>query len=251
MTSQARIKIEDLSKRYKGSDEDSLKQVSFVINEGEKFGILGPNGAGKTTLISILCGIITSSSGSVNYYEQGEKVDLKMFRKKTGFVPQEYAFYPELSPNQNLEYFGALYNLSKKEINERSEKLLLLLGLSNVSDKKIHTFSGGMKRRINLAIGIVHKPTILFLDEPTVGVDVQSKNAIIEFLNEINEEGTTIVYTSHHMSEAEDFCNYIALLDHGKLIANNSLTNILKEHKSSNLKSLFIKLTGEEYRDNV
>ncbi len=251
MTYQACIQINNLTKRYRTSKEDSLKQVSLTINAGEKFGILGPNGAGKTTLISILCGIIQSTGGSVKYFEQGNKVNLKTFRKKIGFVPQEYAFYQELTPNQNLEYFGALYNLSKKEINSRTEKLLSLLGLSKVSDKKLQTFSGGMKRRINLAIGIIHKPTILFLDEPTVGVDVQSKNAIIGFLNELNKEGTTIIYTSHLMSEAEEFCNYIALLDHGKLIACDSLTNLLNLHKSSSLKSLFINLTGEDYRDNV
>jgi len=249
--STARIKIENLSKRYSGSNDDSLKQVNLTINEGDKFGILGPNGAGKTTLISVLCGIIESSDGLIKYYDHGNEIDLKTFRKKTGFVPQEYAFYQELSPIQNLEYFGALYNMSKSEIRQRSKQLLALLGLSKVSDKKIHTFSGGMKRRINLAIGIIHRPSILFLDEPTVGVDVQSKNAIIEFLNELNKEGTTIVYTSHHMSEAEDFCNYIALLDHGKIVASDSLINVLKENESTSLKSLFIKLTGEEYRDNV
>ncbi|MCK4361161.1 MAG: ABC transporter ATP-binding protein [Bacteroidales bacterium] len=251
MTSQVCIQINNLTKRYFASKEESLKQVSITINSGEKFGILGPNGAGKTTLISIICGIIQSTGGSIKYFEQGNEVNLKTFRKKTGFVPQEYAFYEELTPNQNLEYFGALYNLSKKEINSRTKKLLFLLGLSKVSDKKLQTFSGGMKRRINLAIGIIHKPTILFLDEPTVGVDVQSKNAIIGFLNELNKEGTTIIYTSHHMSEAEEFCNYIALLDNGKLIACDSLTNLLNLHESSSLKSLFINLTGEDYRDNV
>ncbi len=251
MTSKVCIEINNLTKRYKSSEEDSLKNINLTIHSGDKFGILGPNGAGKTTLISIICGIISSNGGNIKYFDKDKEINLKTFRKKIGFVPQEYAFYQELTPNQNLEYFGALYNLSKKEIKSRSEKLLHLLGLSKVSDKKVQIFSSGMKRRINLAIGIIHEPTILFLDEPTVGVDVQSKNAIIEFLNKINREGTTIVYTSHHMTEAEEFCKSIALLDNGKLIACDDMKNLLNLHKAPSLESLFINLTGEEYRDYV
>ncbi len=251
MTNLSCLQISNLTKRYKASETDSLKEVNFSINSGEKFGILGTNGAGKTTLISIICGIISSSTGEVKYFENDEEIDLVAFRRIIGFVPQEYAFYQELSPNQNLEYFGSLYKLSKREISARSEKILALVGLSNVSDKKIQIFSSGMKRRINLAIGLIHNPSILILDEPTVGVDVQSKNAIIRFLNELNKAGTTIIYTSHHMAEAEELCNSIALLDHGKLIACDGLEKLLRVHNLSSLESLFLNLTGKEFRDNV
>lgn len=243
------IQIDNITKRYKSAQEDSLRNVNLQINQSDVFGLLGPNGAGKTTLISILCGIILPSAGNVNYFIQGEPVSEQERRSRVGFVPQEYAFYLELSARQNLEYFGAMYNLSKSELAPRIDELLEALGLSKSADKKVGTFSGGMKRRVNLAIGLIHKPAILFLDEPTVGVDVQSKNAIIKYLEEINRTGTTIVYTSHHMSEAEEFCNRIALIDHGKVIVEGGLQELLLENEASSLQSLFIKLTGEEYRD--
>jgi ABC-2 type transport system ATP-binding protein len=249
MYSGPSIQIENVSKRYTSAQEDSLSQVSLVINESDVYGLLGPNGAGKTTLISILCGIIPPSGGKVNYYINGNSISESERRSRIGFVPQEYAFYQELSARQNLDYFGALYNLSKKELTPRIDELLEALGLAKSADKKVSTFSGGMKRRVNLAIGLLHKPSILFLDEPTVGVDVQSKNAIIKYLEEINRTGTTIVYTSHHMSEAEAFCNRIALIDHGKVIVEGGLQPLLLENQASDLQSLFINLTGEEYRD--
>ena len=250
MNPQTCISINNLTKRYKKSDDDCLKQINLNIYQGEKFGILGPNGAGKTTLISILCGIISYTSGNYQYFENGNTLNSLEIKKIIGFVPQDYAFYDELTPLQNMMYFGAFYNLTKNEILKRSEKILSILGLLKVSDKKIKTFSGGLKRRINLALGLINYPKILFLDEPTVGADVQSKYAMIQYLNEINKKGTTIIYTSHHMQEAEDFCNRIALIDNGKLIACDYLAGLFDKHDSSNLKSLFINLTGEGYRDN-
>jgi ABC-2 type transport system ATP-binding protein len=243
------IQIENITKRYKSAQEDSLSQVSLQINDRDVYGLLGPNGAGKTTLISILCGIIPPSQGNINYYIGGNSVSETERRSRIGFVPQEYAFYQELSARQNLDYFGAMYNLSKSDLAIRIDELLEALGLAKSADKKVSTFSGGMKRRVNLAIGLIHKPSILFLDEPTVGVDVQSKNAIIKYLEDINLTGTTIVYTSHHMSEAEAFCNRIALIDHGKVVVEGDLQKTLKENFAPDLQSLFIKLTGEEYRD--
>ena len=239
------IVVEELSKKYKNSSEFSLQQVSLTISHGDKFGILGPNGAGKTTFISILSGILHPTSGKISYYPQGKN------HLKIGFVPQELAFYNELTASQNLEYFGALYELSGKEIKERSLHILALLGLLSVCDKKVKTFSGGMKRRLNLAIGIIHNPALLFLDEPTAGVDIQSKNAMIQFLNQLNHQGTTIIYTSHHLSEAEEFCNKIAILDYGKLIALDHVSALKKSNKAVNLMDVMLKLTGEGYRDHV
>jgi len=242
------IQVDNLKKRYKKSSFYSLNGVSFSVEMGDKFGIFGPNGAGKTTLISILCGVLKQTSGSFSLTMPNQH------NYKTpviGFVPQDFALYDNLSALRNLEYFGALCNVSPKRIAQRSHRLLILLGLSNVARKKVKTFSGGMKRRLNLAIGLIHNPDILFLDEPTVGVDIHSKNAIISFLNSINKQGTTIIYTSHHLSEAEEFCNTISIIDHGNMIANGKLENILSEHNSSNLTEVLIKLTGKELRDNV
>lgn len=249
MAAQACIEIKNVYKRYKAAQEDSLSGVSLRITQGDVFGLLGPNGAGKTTLISILCGIIPVSSGDVQFYHDGEPYSETERKRWIGFVPQEYAFYQELSPRQNLDYFGAMYNLSKTKLEERREHLLQVLGLEKAADKKVGTFSGGMKRRVNLAIGIIHQPQILFLDEPTVGVDVQSRNAIIRYLQQINQDGTSIIYTSHHMSEAEEFCKNIALIDHGKVIAAGELQDLKTQHAVANLQTLFINLTGEEYRD--
>ena len=243
MPTKACIQIQDLYKKYNKAENYSLEGINLRINSGSKFGILGPNGAGKTTLISIICNIIPPSSGSVSF-EKGNNI-----KQHLGFVPQDYAFYPQLSPVQNMEYFGALYNLSKENIAFRIQQLLGTLGLESVADKKVNTFSGGMKRRVNLGIGMLHNPSILLLDEPTVGVDVQSRHAIMQLLNEINAQGTTIIYTSHHLKEAEDFCDHIALIDHGKIIANDSTSSLLKTHQSDDLESLFIDLTGTEYRD--
>lgn len=249
MTEPVCIEIQNVFKKYKAAQENSLTDVSLNIKSGDIFGLLGPNGAGKTTLISILCGIIPPSAGNIHFYQENQQISEQERKSHIGFVPQEYAFYQELTPRQNLDYFGAMYNLGKNELASRRENLLEILGLSKFADKKVGTFSGGMKRRVNLAIGIIHEPSILFLDEPTVGVDVQSRNAIIRFLREINQAGTTIIYTSHHMSEAEEFCKHIALIDHGKVIAKGDLADLRMEHEVSDLQSLFIKLTGEEYRD--
>jgi len=243
------IKINRLSKRYPGETIDSLSGVSLDIKIGDKYGILGPNGAGKTTLISILCGIIEQSSGDAIYWENDAEIEFSKIQQKLGYVPQEYAFYHELTPVQNLEYFGAMYKLSSGTIAKRTSEILQILGLYEVRNKKIATFSGGMKRRINLAIGIIHKPSILFLDEPTVGVDIQSKVAILKILNELNKKGTTIIYTSHHLDEAEEFCNSIALLDNGKLIIKGQTEVLLKEHNAKDLEELLLNFTGESYRD--
>tara|TARA_B100001121_G_C18676411_1_gene616432 strand:- start:580 stop:1323 length:744 start_codon:yes stop_codon:yes gene_type:complete len=246
---EAIIKINNLSKQYSKSDKLSLNNITFNIKKGEKIGIFGPNGAGKTTLISILCGIIDKSSGKVYYCEEKEPYNFKKILNHIGYVPQDFSFFPELSPYQNLMYFGALYGIKKNELKIRINRLLNILGLDHVIHKKIEQFSGGMKRRINLAIGIINNPKILFLDEPTVGIDVQSKKAIMNYLEELNSRGTTIIYTSHHMNEGQEFCNQILLIDQGNLIAFNKLENLLKKYNENSLESLFLKLTGIEYRD--
>lgn len=247
---QSIIEIKNLSKKYRNAEMYSLDNFSLDIVEGEVFGVLGPNGAGKTTLISILCGLMKPTSGSftidgLNYHENAFGI-----KKIIGVVPQEYALYPTLTARENLMYFGSMYGLKGKDLKDKVVKSLDFLGLLKFADKKIDTFSGGMKRRINLIAGILHEPKVLFLDEPTVGVDVHSKNAIIEYLRQLNNNGTTIIYTSHHLSEAEDFCTHIAIVDSGKIYAKGTPEQLISETENAqNLEDVFISLTGTALRD--
>lgn len=249
---QSIIKIESLSKKYKDADQYSLNDVSLAINEGEIFGLLGPNGAGKTTLISMLCGLVKPTSGhftidGLNYANHSSKI-----KKIIGVVPQEYALYPTLTARENLHYFGSMYGLKGSDLKDKVIETLDLLGLLKFADKRVETFSGGMKRRVNLIAGILHKPKVLFLDEPTVGVDVHSKNAIIEYLKVLNQNGTTIIYTSHHLAEAEDFCSNIAILDQGQIYAQNTPSILIESTKDArNLEDVFISLTGKDLRDDI
>jgi ABC-2 type transport system ATP-binding protein len=246
------IQITTLSKKYKDADAFSLNELLLSINEGEIFGLLGPNGAGKTTLISLLCGLIKPTSGSFTINNLMYAENANQIKKIIGVVPQEYALYPTLTAKENLLYFGSMYGLKGSNLKQKVTENLEFLGLLKFADKRIETFSGGMKRRINLIAGILHNPKILFLDEPTVGVDVQSKNAIIYYLKQLNASGTTIIYTSHHLAEAQDFCTQIAIIDKGKIYAQGTPNNLIAETENAqNLEDVFIALTGKELRDDV
>ncbi|MBF7092682.1 ABC transporter ATP-binding protein [Flavobacterium sp. ALJ2] len=230
----------------------SLNELTLTINEGQIFGLLGPNGAGKTTLISMLCGLVKPTSGSFTISDMAYATNASKIKKIIGVVPQEYALYPTLTARENLHYFGSMYGLKGQDLKDKVIETLDLLGLLKFADKRIETFSGGMKRRINLIAGILHNPKIIFLDEPTVGVDVQSKNAIIDYLKHLNQNGTTIIYTSHHLSEAEDFCSDIAILDQGKIYAQGTPSGLISSTKNAqNLEDVFISLTGKELRDDI
>lgn len=249
---QSIIQIESLSKKYKNAEMYSLNNVSLNINEGQIFGLLGPNGAGKTTLISMLCGLVKPTSGhftidGLDYQHHSSKI-----KKIIGVVPQEYALYPTLTARENLLYFGSMYGLKGSDLKDKVIEALDLLGLLKFADKQVQTFSGGMKRRVNLIAGILHKPKVLFLDEPTVGVDVHSKTAIIDYLKVLNQNGTTIIYTSHHLAEAEDFCTQIAILDQGQIYAQATPSALIEETKDArNLEDVFISLTGKALRDGI
>ncbi|WP_179414811.1 ABC transporter ATP-binding protein [Mucilaginibacter sp. E4BP6] len=244
------IEVENIGFHYPGNAEVSFSGLNLKVEKGARFGLFGPNGAGKTTLISLMTGLLTADSGHVKLlgHEMG-KQNNNATNRLFGFVPQDFSFYQELSPAENLEFFGAWSGLSKSTIKQRTDELLNILGLEEVRDKQVQKFSGGMKRRVNLAIGVIHNPEILFLDEPTVGVDVQTGHAIVNYLLELNKNGTTLVYTSHQLSEAEDLCQQVALIDGGKIIAQDSLRNMLKDHKQESLEQLFLNLTGKEYRN--
>jgi ABC-2 type transport system ATP-binding protein len=241
------IQISNLSFQYNENSGVYFDDFNLTVFEGERFGLFGPNGAGKSTLMSLMTGLIKPQSGSVDLFNQ--HITTKQSRKLFGYVPQDFSLYEELSPVENLTFFGAWAGLTQKEINIRTEELLEILGLTDVKNKSVKTFSGGMKRRVNLAIGVIHTPKILFLDEPTVGVDIQTRHAIIEYLKQLNKTGMTLVYTSHQLTEAEDLCNRIALMDHGKILACNEIATLLKTHNEENLESLFLHLTGKEYRN--
>ena len=245
---EAAIHISNLSFQYAENSGVVFKDFNLTIAVGERFGLLGPNGAGKTTLMNLMTGVLQTNEGSIQLLGKniGSENEVK---KLFGFVPQFYSFYQELSPTENLEFFGAWAGLNRKEIKERTKELLSVLGLSHVADKPVSKFSGGMKNRVNLAIGVIHRPKILFLDEPTTGVDVQTRHAIVDYLKELNSAGTTLIYTSHHLTEAESLCTKVALIDEGKIILHDDLEKLLVEHKQEGLEGLFLKLTGKAYRD--
>jgi ABC-2 type transport system ATP-binding protein len=244
----AAIDIQNLNFQYSENSGVVFKNFNLHVDTGERFGLLGPNGAGKTTLMNLMTGVLQPDGGAVQMLEKNIGED-KNVKKLFGFVPQHHSFYQELSPTENLQFFGAWAGLNRKEIKDRTKELLAVLGLSSVADKAVSKFSGGMKNRVNIAIGVIHRPRVLFLDEPTTGVDVQTRHAIIDYLKELNKEGTTLIYTSHHLTEAESLCTKVALIDEGKIIAHNDLQELLKEHKQDGLEGLFLNLTGRSYRD--
>ena len=243
------VDIENLAFRYPGSPTLIFSKLNLKIPKGERFGLFGPNGAGKTTLISLMTGLLSANEGQIMLLGREIERHGQSIKKLFGYVPQDFSFYQELSPVENLAYFGACSGLDKKTIKVRTDELLQILGLEGVRDKPVEKFSGGMKRRVNLAIGVIHHPEILFLDEPTVGVDVQTRHAIINYLLTLNKNGTTLIYTSHQLSEAEGLCEAVALIDDGKIIVQNNLKTLLKEYKQDNLEQLFLNLTGKDYRN--
>ena len=239
------VSIENLGFSYPGLEHVLFSHLNLKIAAGERFGLFGPNGAGKTTLMKLMTGLLSFQEGSIRISGMEIKKQNRSVKKLYGFIPQDLSFYEELSPAENLEFFGAWSGLTKQEIKKRTAELLDMLGLADVRNKQVHKFSSGMKRRVNLAIGVIHRPGILFLDEPTVGVDVQTRYAIINYLKELNKNGTTLIYTSHQLSEAEGLCEQIALIDEGKIIAHDNLHTLLTQHGQDGLENLFVNLTGK------
>jgi ABC-2 type transport system ATP-binding protein len=220
------IKIEKVTKRFK--DIIALDNISLTINSGEFFGLLGPNGAGKSTLMNILAGYLDSDEGTVFFKDYPIRRNSMKFRKKIGLAPQSLALYEDISAEANLKIFGSLYNLDKDILKASLEEKLYMVGLYERRKDLVKTFSGGMKRRLNLAAALLHSPKVLLCDEPTVGVDPQSRNAIFDFLEKINSEGITVIYTTHYMEEAERLCRRIAVIDMGKIIADGTTPELLK-----------------------
>ena len=243
------IEIKNLYKIYSGNALPAVNNLSLTIEKGEIFGLLGPNGAGKTTTINILCGLRHFNSGELHVCNYSVKNEIEKIKPLIGVVPQDIALYPSLTATENLKIFGGIYGLKKKDLNERMNRLLQVFGLENSKNRYVSTYSGGMKRRLNLIVGLLHHPQLLFLDEPTVGIDVQSRYVILENLKEINKAGTTIVYTSHYLSEAENFCTSIALIDDGQVICQGEPGQLIAQNKVETLEELFLQKTGKKLRD--
>ncbi|TET70692.1 MAG: ABC transporter ATP-binding protein [Candidatus Aminicenantes bacterium] len=220
------LKIAHLSKSF-----DSIKAVddiSLEVKKGEIFGLLGPNGAGKTTTISMIASLLRPDTGKIYIDSLDTETDLKKIKKMMGIVPQEMAFYEELSAKENLIFWGKLQGVGRKTLEERIRFYLEKTGLLGRENDPLKKYSGGMKRRINLIIGLIHQPKLLLLDEPTIGIDVQTRLNIYEIIKEASSQGTTILYTTHNLQEAEELCHRIGIMDQGKILAEGTLTELIK-----------------------
>jgi ABC-2 type transport system ATP-binding protein len=221
------LEVRDLHKRYGGTT--ALHDVSFTVNTGEMFGLLGPNGAGKTTTLSIVSCLLDATGGEVLLDGKRVHPSDRDARRLIGIVPQEVAVYAELTARENLHFFGELYGVKGVDLRARVQRILAAVGLEDRADDRAATYSGGMKRRLNLGAALVHEPRLLLLDEPTTGVDPQSRNHIFEEVRRLNAEGLTVVYTSHYMEEVQALCPRIGIIDHGRLVACDTLPNLLRQ----------------------
>ncbi len=219
------LKIKQVDKHF--GNINALININLEIAEGEFFGLLGPNGAGKSTLMNIIAGFLPPDTGYVEINGKTLSINDLVIRKNIGYVPQEISLYLELNALQNLKIFGSLYDLNGSELDKKIDEVLELVQLTDRKKDRVNEYSGGMKRRLNLAASLLHDPPILLCDEPTVGVDPQSRNAIFDMLNRLNQKGKTILYTTHYMEEAERLCSRLAIIDNGKIIAGGSLLDLI------------------------
>ncbi len=221
------IEVRDLWKRFK--KREAVRGISFQVERGEIFGFLGPNGAGKSTTISVLAGLLKPTAGDMSvagYSIAGNPMEVK---RCIGLVPQDIALYPKLSARDNLRFWGSMYGISRLELQRRVKEVLELVGLSERGAEPINNYSGGMKRRINIAAGLLHQPELLILDEPTVGVDPQTRSRIFEIIRHLNQDGTTVIYTSHYMEEVELLCDKVTIIDEGQIVASGTKEELLRQ----------------------
>lgn len=239
------LEIKGLEKSFK--DLKAVDGLSLSVEQGDIHGILGPNGAGKSTTMNCILGLLPYE-GEITF-EGGKSI--KAWNKNIGYVPQDLAIYPELTPTENIRFFCALYGFKGTELKERVARALDFVGLTDVKDKKAGEFSGGMKRRLNMACGIAHSPKLIIMDEPTVGIDPQSRNRIMENVKELNRQGATIIYTTHYMPEVEDICSKITVIDHGRIIADGTKDEIMHSAgmNDASMEQIFLQLTGTDLRD--
>jgi len=244
--SEPAIEIQNLTKKFE--DKTALDSLNLEVSKGELFGLLGPNAAGKTTTINILCGLVKPSGGTAKIYSHDVQKETRQVKELIGVCPQETAIYPYLSGAENLELFGNLHCMNRKLLKERSKLLLATLDLKEDAKRIAAKYSGGMKRRLSLALALIHDPQVVFLDEPTVAMDPQSRHAVWDFIKNQKNQGKTVVLTTHYMEEAEELCDRVGIIDRGKLIAEGSPEALIAERQVKNLEELFIKLTGRNIR---
>ncbi len=241
------ITIEHLDKTYE--DVKALDDFSLQVGKGELFGLLGPNGAGKTTAINILSGLLKPTSGTARVYGHDVQKETAKVKELIGVCIQETAVYPYLTGAENVDLFGDLHTMNKATLKARRDFLLMKMGLADEAKKRTGKYSGGMKRRLSLILALIHNPQIAFLDEPTVAMDPQSRHAVWDFLKELKKDEKTIILTTHYMEEAEELCDRVGIIDHGKLIALGTPKELISKNKVKNLEEVFIKLTGRNIRE--
>jgi ABC-2 type transport system ATP-binding protein len=232
------LQTHQLVKQYPGADEPAVRGVSFAIRKGEIFSLLGPNGAGKTTTISMISGLIDPTEGDATVAGYSVKDEPMLAKSVIGVVPQEIALYRSLTARENLVFWGRMYGLSGGELRQRIDEVLEMAGLADRASERIDTYSGGMQRRINIAVGLLPRPQIIFMDEPTVGIDPQSRRRILETVMELNQSGMTVLYTTHYMEEAQELSDRIGIIDYGKMIAlgtQDELTKLVGEEDAIEL----------------
>ena len=249
------IEVRDLRKTYAGKRTIekvvAVDGISFSIKKGEIFGLLGPNGAGKTTIINILSGLINQTEGKAFVGGYDVKKDLSKIKEIIGLCPQQPAVYKFLNAKENIELFGNLYLVKRDLIKERMEKFLNLLGLLEASNKKAKKYSGGMLRQLNLIVALISDPPILFLDEPTVGLDPRNRRKTWEFISALKETNKTVLLTTHYIEEAEALCDRVAIIDYGRLIAMGSPRELIEKYDSKNLEEVFMKITGRRIVEGI
>lgn len=224
------IRVENLTKKY--DDVIAVNNISFNVDKGDILGIVGPNGAGKSTTINTIAGLLVPNEGNIKFEENST---FKTWHTNIGLVPQDLAIYPDLSAEENVTFFASLYGLKHDLLKQRVDEALRSVGLEEHRKKRVDKFSGGMKRRLNIACAIVHKPKLIIMDEPTVGIDPQSRNYILDSIKEFRQNGTTIIYTSHYMEEVEEICNRVLIIDHGEIILSGITENIKSKFNSEKI----------------
>lgn len=244
------IKISNLTKKY--GDFTAVDDISMIIDKGELFGLLGPNGAGKSTTVSMLSTVLYPTSGEIRVNNKPIQGNEKEIKSKMGIVPQELALYETMSAKDNLHFFGSLYGLSGKKLKNRADEVLEIIELKDKSKQVVSKFSGGMKRRVNIGIALMHNPQVLIFDEPTVGIDPQSRNHILGCIKKLNkEQGITVIYTSHYMEEVEFLCNRVGIIDYGKLIALGTKEELKNNTNACDMLEITCSQTSGKALENI
>ncbi len=246
---ESTIVIDNLGKKFE--DTTALVDLNLQIGRGELFGLLGPNGAGKTTTINILCGLTKPTSGTAKVGGLDVQKETAKVKELIGVCPQETAVYGYLTGEENIELFGNLYAMNKATLNTRRDMLLEKMGLKEDARRRAEKYSGGMKRRLSLVLALIHDPQIAFLDEPTVAMDPQSRHAVWDFIKDQKQQGKTIILTTHYMEEAEELCDRVGIIDHGKLIGLGTPQDLISRSNVKNLEEVFIALTGRKIREEI